>query len=103
MVVTYSFGQPLAMVTHLNTLGLTRDLAPEISVYPNPFYERFTIPSAHQDIMDVFVYNLLGNLVMRIKDIGPGAEIDFSEQPPGSYIIQIGSEKGNNSKIVQKL
>jgi hypothetical protein len=103
MVVTYSFGQPLAMLTHLSTLGSVKYDAPEISVYPNPFNESFTIQSGHQDIIEVYVYNLLGDLVLSIINPGPGAEIDLSDQPAGSYILQMRDQKGRSSIIIQKL
>lgn len=102
MVVTYSFGQPLAKLTHINTVGSGDILAPEISVFPNPCHGVFKLSWDFPEILEVHVYTLQGSLIHSVRDISPGADIDISDQAAGSYVIQIRGSKGFRSKMIQK-
>jgi len=103
MVVTYSFGQPLAIVTRLFTVGIERDYTPEIFAYPNPSNGIFTIQSSSSEVMDVKLYALQGSLVYRNGDFVSGEMIDISNRATGTYIIRVSSVKGITSKMIQKL
>jgi hypothetical protein len=103
MLVTYSFGQPLAIVTRLFTVEVERDFAPEIYTYPNPSTGILIIQSGSSELMDVKLYTLQGALVYVKADFQSGSVIDISNQPAGSYIIRINSSKGLTSKMIQKL
>lgn len=103
MVVTYSFGQPLAMLTHINTVGIESELSFELVAYPNPSEGIFTIRSGSSELMDVKIYSSRGSLVYEKKDVISGAMIDISDQHAGSYVLRINSEKGVATKMIQKL
>jgi hypothetical protein len=103
MVVTYSFGQPLTIVTRRFTVGIDKDYAPEIFAYPNPSTGIFTIRNGSSEVMDVKFYTLQGSLVYEKADFQSGSVIDISNQAAGSYIISVTSAKGFNSKMIQKL
>ena len=103
MVVTYSFGQPLAMLTHKNTVGLKMDKDLEFFTYPNPSNGIFTIQSESSEFMEVQVYTLQGSLVFKKSDFTSGGVIDLSNQVAGSYILQMINSKGATGKMIQKL
>lgn len=103
MVVTYSFGQPLASITHISTVGLPETSVPEFSIYPNPGRGIFTIGSDQAGIMKIQVFTLQGSLVFQVQDVVSGAEIDISSLKSGSYIIRLGDQNGSASKMIQKL
>ncbi|MDF1573842.1 MAG: T9SS type A sorting domain-containing protein [Bacteroidales bacterium] len=103
MVVTYSFGQPLAILTHINTVGVKMEQAPEFLAFPNPTRGIFTIRSATREIMEVKVYTIQGSLVYAKSDFVSGTEIDLSGQSAGSFILQVTDSQGITSKIIQKL
>lgn len=103
MVVTYSFGQPLAILTHKNTVGVNMYNVQEISAYPNPTNGGFTIQLEGEEILEVNVYSLRGRLVSSNKEYAPGTQIDISNQPAGTYILRVKNTKGLTSKMIQKL
>lgn len=103
MVVTYSFGQALAMLTHISTVGVKLHDALEISVYPNPSSGIFTIQSESGMIMEVNIYSLQGSLVFSKKNYMPGTELNISGLTEGSYILQVSDPNGLTSQMIQKL
>jgi hypothetical protein len=103
MVVTYSFGQPLAILTRKNTVGIKGDLAKQISVYPNPSSGNFFIGFEGTHQMDLHVYSMQGSLVYKKTDILPGAAIDLTGQPAGNYMIRVTGGQELMVKMIQKL
>ena len=103
MIVTYSFGQPLAIVTRMFAVGIGKDYTPEIFAYPNPSPGIFTIQSGSSEQMDIKLYTLQGSLVYKKSNFVSGEVIDISNQEAGSYIIRVSSAKGSTSKMIQKL
>jgi len=103
MVVTYSFGQPLAMLTRKNTVGVGSAFKPEISVYPNPSSGIFSIHATDMEQMGVKVYTLHGSLIYEKVNFVPGEMIDITHQPHGSYIIRVTSGREIIGKMIQKL
>jgi hypothetical protein len=103
MVLTYSFGQSLAVITHKITLGIKKDPALEVLAYPNPGNGIFTIRSAGTERMEVKVFSLQGSLVYDRHDFEPGSAIDISDLAAGNYILKVRTTKGSTGKIIQKL
>ena len=103
MVVTHSFGQPLANLSRKYTVGVKQELAPEILVYPNPTIDIFEIQSENAEIMEVRLYTLQGSLVYKKSNVVSGALIDISNQAAGSYIVRITNGKGIRGIMIQKL
>lgn len=102
MVVTYSFGQPLALLTHVNTAGVRNEPVPEILVYPNPSEGVFTIGTESMESLDVRVYTLLGSLVYINGEFTSGEQIDLSSRAGGFYMLRVHSNKGTACTMIQK-
>jgi len=85
------FGTPIGVE------DLTRE---QILIYPNPTKGLVTIKS--KEIIDVKLYDLLGNIIIDVKSIQEG-NIDLSEYSQGIYNIQI-NFKGIilNHKVVKQ-
>lgn len=103
MIVTHSFGQPLAMLTSRNRVGVEKLFEPEISLFPNPSTGIFTISHNGTGQMIVEVYTLQGTLVHRKADLISGAQIDMTDQPSGSYLMRITFGGKVAGKMIQKL
>lgn len=103
LLVTYSFGQPLVQLTHLNTTGIGNEKTGELLLYPNPSTGYVTIRNEVPDRMEVQLFTLQGSLVSRWRDLESGTMIDISGQPSGSYILKVTCPSGSVSRIIQKL
>jgi hypothetical protein len=103
MIVTYSFGQHLVMLTQINTVGINRPDLPKYTVYPNPCDGIFTVQSEGGGLGELNMYSLQGRLVFSTRDISSGMKIDISRLPAGSYILRIGNSGGYESSMMQKL
>lgn len=103
MVVTYSFGQPLAAITHVSTVGWPQPHVPEFSVYPNPTSGILSILSDREEIMEIQIYTLQGSLIHRVPALHSGTEINLSNLEPGSYILRLRDGRGSSSIMIQKL
>jgi hypothetical protein len=103
MVVTFCFGQPLALLTRKSIVGLQRRFETQISLFPNPSPGIFTIHYEGTGRRDVKIYTLQGSLVHSEKDIVPGAVIDITPLPRGSYIVGVSSGQEITSRLIQKL
>jgi hypothetical protein len=77
-----------------------------ISIYPNPTTGKFMISFDDAIYPDAGIkfFDILGDLVLEIKNPGNKAEIDLSDQADGIYIltITIGKEQYNRKIIIQK-
>lgn len=102
MIVTYSFGQPLAKITHLNTVGAKVNLSTEILVYPNPSTGIFTVRAENAEIMEVQVYTIQGSRVYDKRDFVSGELIDLSELAAGAYMLRVKNREGTIGRIIQK-
>jgi hypothetical protein len=103
MIITYSFGQPLSMLTHHSTVGMKLRNAPEISVYPNPSNGIFSIHSGSPELLELSVYTLQGSRVYSRSNITPGELIDISHLASGSYVLRFNGSRGFSSILIQKL
>ena len=103
MIVTYSFGQPLVKITHLNTVGAKVKLSPEILIYPNPSRGVFTIHTENAEMLEVKVYTLQGSLVYDKRDFVSGELIDLSIQAAGAYILRVKDNMGASAQLIHKL
>jgi hypothetical protein len=103
MLVTYSFGQPLVMLTSISTVGSGMPDLPKFTVYPNPCDGKFTVQSEQTDLEELNIYSLQGRLVFSARDISAGRQIDISHLPAGSYILRLGNTGEYASTMMQKL
>ncbi len=103
MIVTYSFGQPLAKITRLNTVGAKVKLSPEILVYPNPSRGFFTIHTENAELLEVQVFTMQGSLVYDKRDFVSGELIDLSNQAAGAYILRVKDDIGASAQLIHIL
>ena len=92
-VVTNVCGSDTAHFTitvDLCSTGITIPKAdrPEIDIYPNPVSKKLNITSS-ENITEVVINNLLGQLVSKQKTNSKTVYIDVSELAPGVYLIKV--------------
>ena len=86
-----------------NPEGINDDLAKLFKIYPNPTPGRFTIESGDQGnkIISVSITDLSGKLVHSAAFNSESlVHIDLSAQAGGAYIINIITQKGMITKIL---
>ena len=103
MVVTYSFGQPLALITRVSTVGVGMDPEHQWGVFPNPSAGQYTISYEGTGSMEVRVYNMQGALVYEEQDYNHGAVIDITGHPAGTYIFRVTVGKKVSGRLIQKM
>jgi uncharacterized repeat protein (TIGR01451 family) len=101
-----------AVVTNTTTneimeaTSVSEDMPVEnISVYPNPGKGLFNIeiPEANgSGDSQIFVYDLLGNLILDLKVNSPAAKIDLNDQSNGIYILKVIQDKTITTKRLVK-
>jgi hypothetical protein len=67
-------------------------------IYPNPTSDRFVIENTNGQNLNLFVYNIIGELVLQRKLFKNKNEIDISSLATGMYTIRV----TNNDRTVQK-
>ncbi|MEM9545745.1 MAG: T9SS type A sorting domain-containing protein [Bacteroidota bacterium] len=82
-----------------STLDVDEDS--QISVYPNPFWDQFTV-TAFDKIQSVSCYSLEGTLVMQWDVDRWEYTMDLVEQPSGMYLIWVETETGRYVKKMVK-
>ena len=74
----------------------------DLSVYPNPIHDRFTLTSSEAISYPVTIYDIRGtDVTSRIRIYGAGAEqrtVSMEGLPAGSYILRVGPR----SKVIVK-
>lgn len=94
-VTTSNWGNNIYLddINILNTTGVTETADQlNISVYPNPNDGNvFVETSDKANTLNIFVYNVLGELVMTQTENQPGDKIhvELSTQPAGEYLIRM--------------
>ena len=71
------------------------------SIYPNPTENNITIEA--EDIIQIEVYNTLGQMVARIGAEGNSVELDMSDYSDGIYLIKTVSKEGSTVSRVVKM
>ena len=102
-LVTYSFGQPLVLLSRLISAGLYPERGEELMLYPNPTMGSITLRMDTPGRMEVELFTLQGSLVSRWEDLESGTTIDISGQPAGPYFLKATGPAGNLVRIIQKL
>ncbi len=86
-------------ITSNNTVSIETEEIPDLVIYPNPTENSFRINYDTDDIVNLKLYNSLGQLV--ITTIPENKIVDISMLPSGVYIVSIRTE--NHKKYISKL
>ncbi len=79
-------------------VGINNNTVKEINIYPNPTTGTLNITNAEN--ADVYVYNILGEVVASINNAAPFSTIDMSELSEGTYIVKILTDKNVITKKI---
>lgn len=74
-------------ITFLDALPTTSFDMLKVNIYPNPVINQITI-EANEQIQNVFVYNFLGQEVLKRRPISNSETIEISELQAGMYITK---------------
>lgn len=74
---------------------------PDLSVYPNPVIEQFTVKDNADVVSDVAVFNLIGKKVKTFEH-SKGAFHYVGDLPKGVYLVQL-IDKNNRVLLTQKM
>ncbi|MFT3796398.1 T9SS type A sorting domain-containing protein [Flavobacterium sp.] len=106
--IYFDYNHPIVTepaVTTIAALG-KRDFAfsEQFSIYPNPAGNMLNIQSKNSTaIQSVAIYNLLGQLVLKVINAQQAKSIDVSALQSGNYFIKIATDRGNsNTRFVKK-
>ena len=79
---------PFAISIRSSKLATQSQFAENLKYWPNPVHDFFTI--SHKDqIMDVAVYNVMGQQILAKSINSESAQLDFSGFQAGSYFVKI--------------
>ncbi len=96
-----SSSTPLAVVVTINLANANFDLV-DLEYYPNPVTDNLNLLT-NQKIDAVTIYNLIGQEIIFITPNSTMSQIDMSNFPQGTYILQIESDgKHKTIKIIKK-
>jgi hypothetical protein len=85
-----------ATEVELLTVGINEIDDANYSIFPNPTSGIITIKGS-QDAQ-ITVYNMIGNIVYQNNKANKNTEVDLSDLPTGTYVVQI----INNNKLITK-
>lgn len=79
---------------HVNVLGTSEFEMAEVSVYPNPTSDVWSISTINEDITSIAVYDILGKNVLTISPNSKEAVVDGTELNSGLYFAQVSTSYG---------
>ena len=101
---TYSFvvtgsRELVAHYLHVDGVGETNV---NIEIYPNPVSDKLTI-EADEALQSVEVYDMMGALVMSLKDQADKVELSVGDLTIGTYFVRMATQSGvATRKFVKK-
>jgi hypothetical protein len=87
--------QPATVEIHENDLGS------ELSVFPNPAFNTLTVELREASLTAIKLVSLEGKVVRTGATEGRSLNLDISDVPVGTYILQVSSPRGNASRVVE--
>ncbi len=83
-------------------LSINEESVSPISFYPNPVADKLFIKTNNSEILEITIYDLLGNQVFITNNLNSGF-IDIVSLSVGTYLINMKTTSGNYSeKIIKK-
>ncbi len=95
--VLWDFGSYTPFTSGTCTLSLEDNTLNKISIYPNPTSNLIRIVSPTNEIVQIRIFNTLGNLIYQ-KEKRLNQDIDVSGLKSGIYILSATSDRKNISK-----
>ena len=74
-------------------------VVPNVRIFPNPASQSITVSVNNWNNSKLFIYNLLGNLVLQQQIVGENSEVGISSLAGGTYLLLI---VGENRLIERK-
>jgi uncharacterized protein (TIGR02145 family) len=90
-----NYGLSVRCVKNVTTGLGDKNYPGKFKLYPNPSKDRVTIEYTQYQNANIFIYNLLGNLIMQKVLTTGKSEIDISFLPKGAYILKISGDMGS--------
>jgi len=89
---------PERNIVYRNTTStvMPEEEKPEISIYPNPHHENFTITSTEK-IVNINIYNIQGRLINNIQPNTKEYRLNTSSYTSGVYVLESTDANGNIS------
>lgn len=81
-------------------LGVEDFTSADLTLFPNPASDQFTISSGNETIQTVIVRDILGKTIQTIQVNGLNQNVNVSNLPKGLYLVEVELETG---RAVQKL
>lgn len=81
-------------------LGVQDFVNADLTLFPNPASDQFTISSGNETIQTVIVRDILGKTIQTIQVNGLNQNVNVSNLPKGLYLVEVELETG---RAVQKL
>ena len=78
----------------MNVLGTSEFEMSEVSVYPNPTSDVWSISTINEDITSIAVYDILGKNVLTVSPNSKEAVVDGTELNSGLYFAQVSTSYG---------
>ncbi|SDH37418.1 T9SS type A sorting domain-containing protein [Winogradskyella thalassocola] len=82
------------------SLSNSDQILSELKIYPNPVLDNLFIAKRNSEVLDIVVYDIYGDLVLREKAIE--GSVDVSILTEGIYFIEINSENGRRIQKIIK-
>ncbi len=86
------------------TLVNENEVSVDVNIHPNPVTTQLTIEAKSEKIVNIKLYNVLGDLVYNHNFTGNSLNVDMSREPKGIYFLKITDYDKNivNKKIIKK-
>jgi len=98
-----AFTTPVEFAAGENIMATEADLESSVQLFPNPVENKLKIVSALDDVVDVHIYDLVGNLVLTSTEIYAGSiTMDLTSLDAWVYIVGVTTNMGTVFRRVFK-
>lgn len=99
-----AFGKFIALTINYyvtDPSGIDEQTAGNVAVYPNP--TKGIVKIEAENIQNISIFNVLGEIILKTSASGDAFEYDFSKHEAGLYFIKVETAKGVNTEQVTVL
>lgn len=90
------------LVTGVMSNSVNEQYFTELNIFPNPGYGLFQIENINNQILNISVYNVLGQFVKSVESSNSKIQLDLTEEENGIYLVQIISDSYSKTISVVK-